>query len=218
MYRHAQWLKSVGLTHVFLGLESGSDDALRVYNKRITVEQNFRAISLLRDAHIQTQIGFIMFNPYSTLNEVRENAQFLADIGELFRFFPLTRSMDVFFGTPIYHALLRDGLITGKGFDVNTTKPKYLAHEIEMLGRIMNNIYDQHSEVDHALLERHRGINYSLNTSKNSASEKNFTSINLKYFLAICDSIAKRNERECQHLADTWMGALISELSGARYV
>ncbi len=213
-----QSLKSVGLTHVFLGLEAGSDDALRVFNKHITVEQNVQAISLLKGADIQIQIGFIMFNPYSTLDEVRENAKFLADIGELFRFFPLTRSMDVFLGTPIYYRLLRDGMITGRGFDANTTKPKYLSHHIRTLAGLMNNIYDKHSKVDHILLERHRGINNSLDAKKRTASEKTFASINLKYFLAICDSIAKGGEHECQNLVDTWMMALISELSERSYV
>lgn len=66
-----------GLSSLLLGIESGSPRVLKRLNKHTTVAQNERAIAAVRDAGIEPEIGFIMFEPASTLEDVVENLKFL---------------------------------------------------------------------------------------------------------------------------------------------
>ncbi|OLN28890.1 B12-binding domain-containing radical SAM protein [Desulfosporosinus metallidurans] len=70
-------LVEVGLRHILIGLESGSDRSLKRINKMTTVAQNERAIRILRKYGIEPNIGFIMFEPDSSLEDIRVNFEFL---------------------------------------------------------------------------------------------------------------------------------------------
>ena len=73
-------LVEAGLKDVFLGAESGSQNVLDRLNKLTTVEENKRAIRMLREYQIEPNYGFIMFEPDSTLSDVRENFEFLNEM------------------------------------------------------------------------------------------------------------------------------------------
>lgn len=70
-------MKKVGLFLVYLGVESGNETGLKVLNKRTHVEQNIKAVDILRDLEIVCDFGFMLFDPSSTFESVRENIQFL---------------------------------------------------------------------------------------------------------------------------------------------
>lgn len=70
-------LAEAGLDEILIGLESGSDAGLARLHKNTTVAQNERALSILRSAGIKPNVGFIMFEPKSTLANVRVNVDFL---------------------------------------------------------------------------------------------------------------------------------------------
>lgn len=70
-------LVDAGLRHVLIGLESGKDDSLKRMNKMTTVAQNERALRILRKHGIEPNVGFIMFEPDSSLEDIRINFQFL---------------------------------------------------------------------------------------------------------------------------------------------
>lgn len=70
-------LAHAGLTDVFLGVESGSKRSLKRMRKGTTVEQGVSAIRLLRDHGIEPHTGFIMFESDSTLQDIRDNFNFL---------------------------------------------------------------------------------------------------------------------------------------------
>jgi len=76
-----KFLKRAGLVHVFIGTESASQRILDIYNKGTTVKDNINAISQLRDLGINITQGFIMFDPFITLNEIKENVKFLEKTG-----------------------------------------------------------------------------------------------------------------------------------------
>ncbi|MDR4509538.1 MAG: radical SAM protein [Candidatus Brocadiaceae bacterium] len=73
-------LVMAGLTHVFLGLESGDKASLRRFKKHITPDENKRAIQLLRKYGIEPTFGFIMFEPNATLKSIRNNFEFLKEM------------------------------------------------------------------------------------------------------------------------------------------
>lgn len=74
-------LVMAGLTNVFLGLESGDQSSLQRMKKHTTVEENKKAIRLLRNYGIEPTFGFIMFEPDSTMQSVRNNFEFLKEMG-----------------------------------------------------------------------------------------------------------------------------------------
>lgn len=74
-------LKRAGLREVFLGIESGSKEQIRRYRKSSTAQSNIKAVRLLRKLGIQLDIGFIMFDPEMSLEELKYNINFLREAG-----------------------------------------------------------------------------------------------------------------------------------------
>jgi radical SAM superfamily enzyme YgiQ (UPF0313 family) len=91
-------LVEAGLRHILIGLESGSDSSLKRINKMTTVAQNERAIRILRKYGIEPNIGFIMFEPASSLVDIRVNFEFLRR-NDLMKNLAITANM-------LYHHLI----------------------------------------------------------------------------------------------------------------
>ena len=70
-------LIDAGLEEILIGLESGSQRCLNRLKKNTTVDQNERALAILRKAGIAPNIGFIMFQPDSRPEDIRTNFAFL---------------------------------------------------------------------------------------------------------------------------------------------
>ena len=99
-------LVKAGLREVFLGVESGSQDSLDRFRKFTTIEENKKAINILRQFGIEPNYGFILFGPDSTLKEVRENFEFLNEM-KMLRSPSITAHLmhhrqTIFKGTPDY--------------------------------------------------------------------------------------------------------------------
>jgi anaerobic magnesium-protoporphyrin IX monomethyl ester cyclase len=73
-------MKRNGLFLVFLGIEDGTNIGLNKLNKRVTVEENFRSISILKKLEIGFDYGFMLFNPDTTYLSLNENLGFLQQI------------------------------------------------------------------------------------------------------------------------------------------
>ncbi len=73
-------MKEAGLFLVYLGIESGTEDGLKLMNKRLTPADNLQAISILKKLDILYDYGFMLFEPSSTLVSVRENLDFLETV------------------------------------------------------------------------------------------------------------------------------------------
>jgi len=113
-------MREAGLYLVYMGLESGSEEGLNTLHKQISVEQNVRAVELLKSLDILFQYGFMMFDPSTTFESVLDNVRFLRRIvgdgsaGATFcRMIPYD-------GTPIKDQLLAEGRFRG-----DVTNPDY---------------------------------------------------------------------------------------------
>jgi radical SAM superfamily enzyme YgiQ (UPF0313 family) len=102
-----------GLLVVYLGVESGNPAGLQTLRKRVTVDHNLRALEALRKAGVQYDMGFMLFDPDSTLESVGENLRFLRRVAELkgppisfVKMLPLA-------GTAIQKRLVAEGRLTG---------------------------------------------------------------------------------------------------------
>ena len=66
------FMKQAGCVRVFLGLESGSDETLRLMNKRVTVKQGMRAVNLFSKAGIGTAGFFMVGYPGETREAIEK--------------------------------------------------------------------------------------------------------------------------------------------------
>jgi anaerobic magnesium-protoporphyrin IX monomethyl ester cyclase len=102
-----------GLIAVYLGVESGNNEGLKTLNKRITVDQNLYAINLLKEYNIAMSIGFMLFDPSSGMESIRQNIEFLRIIGND-GYFPVNFcKMLPYAGTPIEKQLKEEGRLVG---------------------------------------------------------------------------------------------------------
>jgi len=65
-------MKRAGCVRVYLGLESGSNETLRLMNKRVTVEQGIRAVHLFSKADIGTAGFFMVGYPGETKDSIEK--------------------------------------------------------------------------------------------------------------------------------------------------
>ena len=102
-----------GLIAVYLGVESGNAVGLRTLNKHVSVAQNLAAINLLKEYNLAMAIGFMLFDPSSTIDTIRENINFLRTIGED-GYFPINFcKMLPYAGTPIEAWLRQENRLKG---------------------------------------------------------------------------------------------------------
>jgi hypothetical protein len=73
-------MRDAGLYLVYMGLESGNEEGLRTLHKEISVEQNLRAVEILKSIGLTFDYGFMLFDPSSTFDSVKTNIQFLRKI------------------------------------------------------------------------------------------------------------------------------------------
>ena len=106
-------MREAGLYLVYMGLESGSEQGLETLHKQITVAQNIKAVEVLKSIDLMWEYGFMLLDPSSTFDTVRENLSFLRTIvgdGCL----PVTFCrMLPYDGTPIKDELVRSGRLRG---------------------------------------------------------------------------------------------------------
>jgi len=72
-------MQRAGLVKVFLGIDAMNPRALDLFNRRLTTEQNAAALRLLDGLGFEVQIGFIMFDPFSRVEDIRANYDFFVD-------------------------------------------------------------------------------------------------------------------------------------------
>jgi radical SAM superfamily enzyme YgiQ (UPF0313 family) len=106
-------MRDAGLYMVYMGLESGTEEGLNTLHKGITVEQNLRAVRMLKELGIMFEFGFMLLDPSSTFGSVRANVDFLrAIVGDGSAAATFCRMLP-YDGTPIKDELERTGRLRG---------------------------------------------------------------------------------------------------------
>jgi radical SAM superfamily enzyme YgiQ (UPF0313 family) len=106
-------MRDAGLYFVYMGLESGTEQGLKTLHKQITVEQNLRAVEILKKLDLAFQFGFMLFEPSSTFESIRENLAFLRAIVDDGSVAVAFCRMIPYDGTPIKDELVRTGRLKG---------------------------------------------------------------------------------------------------------
>jgi radical SAM superfamily enzyme YgiQ (UPF0313 family) len=106
-------LRDAGLFLVYMGIESGVDAGLEILHKQLTVEQNRTGVRVLKELGILFSYGFMLFDPSSTFDSVRENLTFLDEIvGDGSAAANFCRMLP-YGGTPIRDRLHAEGRLRG---------------------------------------------------------------------------------------------------------
>jgi radical SAM superfamily enzyme YgiQ (UPF0313 family) len=106
-------LREVGLTWVYLGIESGSEQGLRTLNKRFGVADIRKGIARLRALGLAFDYGFMLLEPDSTLATVSENVDFLDRLGRRGDVSIHFTKMYPYVGTPLAARLAAEGRLGG---------------------------------------------------------------------------------------------------------
>jgi hypothetical protein len=109
------------------------------------VEQNRQAVETLKRLGLGFRAGFIMIDPYTSVDEIKTNLEFTKDIGFYEKTndnpLPFLQKLEIYRGTRIAETVEKDGLLVDKGFFLDY---KYKHPEVAWLVRIntfLGNIY-----------------------------------------------------------------------------
>jgi len=130
-----QLLKSMGLIRVYIGIESNSDEGIVSLNRRITSQDNERALELLRTLGIYHSFNVLIFDPEATIEGVEQNLNFLDAHTEVP--FNFCRA-EVYAGTPLKQMLQAQGRIEGDYFAWNY---RMRDERVELLFRIVTTAF-----------------------------------------------------------------------------
>lgn len=145
-------LRDAGLFLVYMGIESGVEQGLEVLFKEMTVDQNLAAVRTLKELGLVFSYGFMLFDPSSTFDSVRQNVAFLRQIvGDGYAAATFCRMLP-YGGTPIRDRLLKEGRLRG-----DLTHPDYVFLDLRL------NTY--HLELTRAVRPwiHNEGISHELN-------------------------------------------------------
>ena len=124
---------------VYLGVEAGVQRILDFYNKGTTVEQNKKAVRIIKDSGAEVKMEFIFFNPWITFDEVRETLSFLEAV-KVYDPYILTSALSIMKHTP-----MAEDIATGH-LEVISPPPNEL-EEFDLDSFIPYQIQDQRTRV-----------------------------------------------------------------------
>jgi anaerobic magnesium-protoporphyrin IX monomethyl ester cyclase len=119
-------LAEAGLTHVYMGVENGDDRGLANMNKRMKASVHIEAGEILRSLDMSFDFGFMLLEPYSTIEIVRNNIAFLDRyVGDGWTVAGFCRTLP-YAGTPLKTQLETEGRMLGTPFepDYNFLDPR----------------------------------------------------------------------------------------------
>lgn len=106
-------LRQIGLLRVYLGVEAGSTQGLRVLGRGVDLDQNRSALEWLRAQGVYTCFNMLVFDPESTIAGLRESFAFLRQYADV----PMNFCRaEIYVGTPLQTKLAREGRLVGDAF------------------------------------------------------------------------------------------------------
>jgi anaerobic magnesium-protoporphyrin IX monomethyl ester cyclase len=103
-------LKEMGLIRVYVGIESNSREGLLSLNRRVSQEENRRALCTLERLDIYHSFNLLIFDPEATLDGIRANLEFMEEFAESPSDFCRA---EIYAGTQLRETLDRQGRLVG---------------------------------------------------------------------------------------------------------
>lgn len=142
-------LKSVGLTSVVVGVESMISRQLKLYGKNIEPQVNRDALQIIRETGLWLDMGFILLDPYTTLDELKINLTFLRDSPFVDSSEPgheLISSLGpliVLEDTPIHRYLSKQNILSGTdvGYNYQSDEITFFHRALKMWNKMIADAY-----------------------------------------------------------------------------
>lgn len=133
-------MKRAGVWHIPFGIESGNQEVLNRTNKRITLEQVRRAVSLVKKAGIETEGYFMLGLPGETKETIEDTLKFSLSIGLDYAKYAITVPLP---GTTLFEEWDREGCIKTKDWSKYTfsTPTKELYDHPSVSWKIIDEYY-----------------------------------------------------------------------------
>jgi radical SAM superfamily enzyme YgiQ (UPF0313 family) len=177
-----------GLTHVYMGVESGDEEGLLNMSKRLKPEAHLRAGRILKQFGLSFDFGFMLVDPYSTFRSIRQNIDFLeAFIGDGWTVAPFCRMLP-YAGTPIKRKLEAEGRLLGTQFEPDY---KFLDPKLDLFYDWMVNTFYERNFTNQGLCHILRGLLFEAHLrlrARNPVSDAQ--KAYLHHLTAICNRVA----------------------------
>jgi len=183
-----QRLMAGGLTHVYMGVESGDEEGLVNMSKRMKPEAHLRAGRILKQLGLSFDFGFMLVEPYSSFRSIRQNISFLETfIGDGWTVAPFCRMLP-YAGTPIKRKLESEGRLLGTAFEPDY---KFLDPKLDYFYDWMVNAFYERNFTNRGLCHILRGLLFEAHLrlpaySRVSESQRAY----LHYLTAVCNRVA----------------------------
>ena len=146
-------LQDVGLSAVYLGIESGNEKGLHHFNKRYGLADVIRAADTLDELGLNYEYGFMMFEPWSTLATISDDLALLEDLGSRgSSVVDFTKTMP-YAGTAIARRLEEEGRLEGT---VAAPDYGYLDKRVMHLQRFASSTFHERNFEANGLVNRLR--------------------------------------------------------------
>ena len=113
-------MSKIGFHHLFVGIDTGNEMDRKLYNKKSSLKEGVSAISYLRKIGIAPRFGMIFFNPFSSLESIRENFLYLKRIGSANYYHYGGLKVQLLYGTRLLQLTKDKGLLKNNYFMLNT--------------------------------------------------------------------------------------------------
>ena len=181
-------LMAGGLTHVYMGVESGDEEGLISMSKRMKPEAHLRAGRILKQLKLSFDFGFMMVDPYCSFRSIRQNIAFLEEfIGDGWTVAPFCRMLP-YAGTPVKRRLESEGRLLGTPFEPDY---KFLDPKIDLFYDWMVNTFYERNFTNRGLCHILRGLLFEAHLRlpsdhKVTEGQKAY----LHHITAVCNRIA----------------------------
>lgn len=147
-YDSCALLKKAGLNSVILATDNFSQSVLDRYKKLTSVEQNIKSVKILESLDIDVYLGLILFDPWTTLEELKDNFKVLRDLPYV-RPWQVLSKLEVYHGSPITSEIESLGLLEKDGYSY---RYQYLDRRIggvyQAIEMIMKTLHPSMMELD----------------------------------------------------------------------
>src|SRR5262245_37041970 len=177
-----------GLTHVYMGVESGDEEGLINMSKRLKPEAHLRAGRILKQSGLSFDFGFMLVDPYSSFRSIRQNVTFLEEfIDDGWTVAPFCRMLP-YAGTPIQRRLEAEARLIGTPFEPDY---KFLDPKLDLFYEWMVRTFYERNFTNQGLCHILRGLLFEAHLRLRSShpvteSQKAY----LHHLTSVCNRVA----------------------------
>ncbi len=196
-----------GLTHVYMGVESGDEEGLINMSKRLKPETHLRAGRILKAHGLSFDFGFMLVDPYSSFRSIRQNVEFLeAFIGDGWTVAPFCRMLP-YAGTPIKRRLEQEGRLIGTPFEPDY---RFLDPKLDLFYEWMVDTFYERNFTNQGLCHLLRGLHFEAHLKLRNRNRVSFAQrAYLHHLTAVCNRVACYTLRAAaDHIESTPLAAL----------